>query len=187
MIIAIEIYKHLKREVDLKVSKFLLFRVDSRLVHGQVCTAWIPEMEIKRVIIVHEEYSKDKLLIDLHQAVVPQNVKCDTIDAQQALNEWEKDEFGDQNTLVIFQTVDEALKLFKLGVPMKELQVATLSGTKKSVSIYKQVNVTTEDALNFKELIGSNVDVYCQMFPSNPRVSVKELLEQKKYKSKLGI
>lgn len=172
---------------EFNMSKYLLYRIDGRLVHGQVCTSWIPEMSVKRVIIIHDEYSKDEFLINLHSMVVPKGVICNTIDSESAMKEWNDNQFGNQNTIVIFQTVDAALKVYNMGLPMKEIQIATLSGSKNSVCIFKQVNVTTGDATNIMKLIDDGVDVYCQMFPSDSRVPVKDLLSQRKIKEKLKL
>ncbi len=169
------------------MSRFLLFRVDNRLVHGQVCTVWIPENLVKRVVIIHDEYAKDDFLIKLHKNVVPKGVQCDTISSEQAIEEWNRDQFGEENTIVLFQDVKTALKLYKMGLVYNELQVATLAGTKDSVCIYKQVNVSPENARIMLEIIDHGVDMYCQMYSSEPRVQVKELLYQKKTKAKLKL
>ena len=169
------------------MSNFLLFRCDFRLVHGQVCTAWIPQKAVKRVVIVHDEYSKDPFLVDLHAMVVPKGVKCDTLDTQEAAKQWQADRFGDQNTIVIFQDPAAALKALDAGIGFDEMQVATMSGPKNSVTIYKQVNVTPENGRLLQELIERGVDVYCQMYPEEPRASVKELISQPKTREKLGL
>lgn len=169
------------------MDRFLLFRVDSRLVHGQVCTRWIPEMKIKRVVIVHDIYAKDKFLCDLHSMVVPSSVVCDTIDTETAVAQWKENQFGDQNTIVIFQTIGDALNAIKKGIDVKELQIATLAGSKDSVTIYKQVNVTPTDAKNVVELTGMGIDVYCQMYAGQPKEDCLELMKGKKFKDKLGL
>lgn len=128
------------------MSDYILFRLDSRLVHGQVCTAWIPEKEIKRVVIVHDEYAQDEFLVGLHRSVVPAGVVCDTITVKDAVEQWQRDQFGDQRTIVLFQTPEMALAAYEAGIEFKELQIATLAGDKESVVIYKQVNVNSQNA-----------------------------------------
>ncbi|MDL2220260.1 PTS sugar transporter subunit IIB [Eubacteriales bacterium OttesenSCG-928-N14] len=169
------------------MANYMLFRIDNRLVHGQVCTAWIPEKSVKRVVIIHDEYALDEFLVDLHRMVVPKGVVCDTITTEEAAKQWKENQFGDQNTIVLFQKPDAALKAYEMGIVFDELQLATLAGSKNSVTIYKQVNVDAENAAVLKSLIEKNVFIYCQMFPADSKVSVEDLLEQKKTKDKLGL
>ena len=169
------------------MARELLFRVDSRLVHGQVCTAWIPQLSVKRVVIIHDAYAKDEFLVKLHQSVVPSSCICDTITAAEAIKQWNENQFGEDNTIVIFQDVATACRLFEMGLPFKELQIATLAGTRQSVSVYKQVNVTREDALRMLELVAKGVTPYCQMYPQDPKVPVKDLLSNRRTAAKLKL
>lgn len=169
------------------MGRELLFRVDSRLVHGQVCTAWIPQLGVKRVVIIHDEYAKDNFLVELHRSVVPRTCVCDTITAEAAMQEWNENQFGEENTIVLFQDVATASKLLQMGLPIGELQIATLAGTRQSVSVYKQVNVTREDALLMLDLISKGVSPYCQMYPQDVKVPMKELLSNKRTAAKLKL
>lgn len=168
-------------------NRFFLFRIDSRLVHGQVCTRWIPEMQVKRVVIVNDIYAQDKFLCDLHAMVVPKGCVCDTIDSETALQQWNENQFGPQNTIVIFQTIADAMRVIRLGIPIKDVQIATLAGTKNSVTIYKQVNVTPEDAKLLCEMHDMGIRAYCQMYAGEPEQDVMDLMNQKKFKDKLGL
>jgi len=169
------------------MSKYLLFRIDSRLVHGQVCTAWIPEKGIKRVVIIHDEYAQDSFLCDLYQMTVPSGVKCDTMTTEEAVRQWQEDQFGNQNTIVIFQIPEHAMTAYDAGIQFEKIQVATLAGTKDSICVYKQVNISPERGRLFLEMSGSGIDVYCQMFPSESMVSLESLLHQPKHKKALKL
>lgn len=169
------------------MSRYLLFRIDNRLVHGQVCTAWIPEKGIKRVVIIHDEYAQDSFLCDLHQMTVPSGVKCDTLTTEEGLRQWKEDQFGDQNTIVIFQTPEDAMKAYDAGIVFDRVQVATLAGTKDSVCVYKQVNISPERGKLFLEMAERGIESYCQMFPTESEVSLPGLLNQSKNKKALNL
>lgn len=169
------------------MARYLLFRIDNRLVHGQVCTAWIPEKSIKRVVIIHDEYAMDSFLCDLHEMTVPAGVKCDTITTEEAVKQWKEDQFGNQNTIVIFQTPEYALQAYEAGIQFEDIQVATLAGGKDSICVYKQVNITQERGKLFLDMAARGIKPYCQMFPADTLVWLKELLEQPKNKKALNL
>lgn len=169
------------------MERYLLFRIDNRLVHGQVCTSWIPEKGIKRVVIIHDEYAQDSFLCDLHEMTVPSGVKCDTITTEEAVKQWNENQFGNQNTIVIFQTPEHAMKAYEAGIHFEKIQVATLAGTKDSVCVYKQVNISPERGKLFLEMAQKGIYSYCQMFPTEAVVSLEELLNQPKNKKNLHL
>ena len=176
-----------KERMEKFMGNYLLFRIDNRLVHGQVCTAWIPEKGIKRAVIIHDEYAQDEFLCDLHAMAVPSGVKCDTITTEKAVKEWKENQFENVNTIIIFQTPEHAMKAYEAGIHFDKIQVATLAGEKKSVCVYKQVNVSPERAKIFQDMDARGINVYCQMYPADAETSMMQLLNQPRNKKHLGL
>ena len=51
--------------------KYVLARIDSRLLHGQVATGWIPAMKPDRVIVVSDSVAKDDLRKSMIREAAP--------------------------------------------------------------------------------------------------------------------
>ena len=126
-------------------------------------------------------------MCDLHEMTVPFGVKCDTITTEEAVKQWKEDQFGEQNTIVIFQTPEYAVQAYDAGIVFDDIQVATLAGSKDSVCVYKQVNISPERAALFLQMKEKGINSYCQMFPTEPVVSLTDLLSQPKNKKALHL
>ncbi|WP_285697458.1 mannose/fructose/sorbose PTS transporter subunit IIA, partial [Enterococcus hirae] len=59
--------------------KYVLARVDSRLLHGQVATAWTKAVQPNRIIVVSDAVSKDDLRKKLIEQAAPPGVKANVI------------------------------------------------------------------------------------------------------------
>jgi len=160
------------------MSKVVLIRIDSRLVHGQVCSSWIPSVGAKRVIIVNDEYAAQSFMHDIHQMAVPKGVKCDTFSVQQALEEWKANGYGDENVLILFKELQAVLKMYEGGFKYPELQLGTLSGGSGKKVLYGAISVADEDVDILKKLTNLGINVYIQQLANEPAVAVKSLLDR---------
>ena len=59
--------------------KINLARIDTRLLHGQVATAWTPDSKADRIIVASDSVSADKLRKELIKQAAPGNVKANVV------------------------------------------------------------------------------------------------------------
>ncbi|EFR89148.1 pts system mannose-specific eiiab component [Listeria marthii FSL S4-120] len=65
--------------------EFVLARVDSRLLHGQVATAWTKATHPTRIIVVSDAVAKDDLRKKLIEQAAPPGVKANVIPVQKMI------------------------------------------------------------------------------------------------------
>ena len=56
------------------MKNVLITRIDDRLIHGQVVTAWIKVYPINKILIIDDELSKNKLMTRIYRAAAPAGV-----------------------------------------------------------------------------------------------------------------
>ena len=66
--------------------KIVLARVDSRLLHGQVATAWTKSVNPSRIIVVSDAVAKDDLRKKLIEQAAPPGVKANVIESLLSVN-----------------------------------------------------------------------------------------------------
>ena len=57
-------------------------RIDDRLIHGQIVTAWVKSYQAKKVIIVDDLVAKDEFLIHVMEMVKPSGITLDVISTE---------------------------------------------------------------------------------------------------------
>ena len=57
------------------MKNVLITRIDDRLIHGQVVTAWIKVYPINKILIIDDELSKNQLMLRIYKAAAPAGVE----------------------------------------------------------------------------------------------------------------
>lgn len=147
-------------------------RIDDRLIHGQVVTAWIKNYQAKKILILDDDVAKDAFLINVLKMVKPSGVEliiegCNHID--DLIRKFEEDE---KNTVVLMKKPQTAKVLFEHGVGLRELNVGGMGANKYRQNLYKNVSASEEEVAVLKELENQGVRVYFQATPNDKQVDL---------------
>ena len=64
------------------MARIGLVRIDSRLIHGQVCTQWLYRTNSKKVYIVDDEGASNSFLSSIYKMACPVGVELETISTE---------------------------------------------------------------------------------------------------------
>ena len=73
------------------MTKVVLCRVDSRLIHGQVMTKWLQQSQADHIVIVSDSVSKDSFLLDIYKMSAPPGINIDCYSEEQAAKLWKEE------------------------------------------------------------------------------------------------
>ena len=88
---------------------FVLARIDTRLLHGQVATNWTKATHPNRIIVVSDSVSKDELRKKLIEQAAPPGVRAHVIPLDKLVQVYNDPRFGDTKALLLFETPQDAL------------------------------------------------------------------------------
>lgn len=154
-------------------------RIDSRLIHGQVATFWTNFLGVNRIIVVSDKIVRDKLQVDMLKMSCPSGCKLTVCQISTLVKNLENDKYDSDNILIIAPDILTAYELYeslndKQLFPVINLgNVPVRDGT---FSIAKTVNVTNEELEQIKSIRANNVNVFLQMIPNSPAISLEEAL-----------
>ena len=141
--------------------KYVLARVDSRLLHGQVATSWTKSVKPDRIIVVSDAVAKDELRKGLITKAAPPGVKAHVVPLKKII-EVEKDpRFGATKAMLLFENPQDALAVIKAGVSIKQLNIGSMAHSVGKVLVNKVISMDQKDVDTFKELkkLGISFDV----------------------------
>ena len=107
--------------------KINLARIDTRLLHGQVATAWTPASKADRIIVASDTVAQDELRKQLIKQAAPGNVKANVVPIKKLIEVSKDPRFGNTHALILFETPQEALEAIDCGVEIKELNVGSMA------------------------------------------------------------
>ncbi len=151
-----------------------LFRIDDRLVHGQVMTAWSKVTSAQRIIIVDNEVIKDDFVCLVMKQAVPKSIVLeiynleDGIARLQAIND-------NLATIVLMKLPRIALELAKAGVAIPSLNVGGMGANASRKKLYKNISATQEEIDQLKELAALGTNVEFRILPEDKMVSLSSI------------
>lgn len=132
--------------------KIVLARVDSRLLHGQVATAWTKSVNPSRIIVVSDAVAKDDLRKKLIEQAAPPGVKANVIPVEKMIEVSKDPRFGNTKALLLFENPEDVLRVVEGGVDIQEVNVGSMAHSVGKVVVSKVLSMGTEDVETFEEL-----------------------------------
>ena len=144
----------------------VLYRIDERLIHGQIMTAWQGRTGAKTVVIVDDTAAQDEFMIQIYRLAAPQ-LRVEVVDTAK-FHEMAKDA-DTGRTIVLFKGPAEALKALEEKIVPDELivgNVATAPGRKKYT---KYAYLSDEEKGKLEKLQNLGWKVNMQLLPDDAK------------------
>ncbi|MFD1387266.1 mannose/fructose/sorbose PTS transporter subunit IIA [Oceanobacillus oncorhynchi subsp. oncorhynchi] len=158
---------------------YVLARIDSRLLHGQVATSWTRSTSPTRIIVVSDTVAKDELRKKLIQQAAPSGIKAHTVPIQKMVELAKDDQhFGGQRALLLFENPQDVLRAIEGGVPLDTINVGSMSHSTGKVQPNKVLAFDQNDIDTFKKLKELGVDFDVRKVPADSYGNMDEILRR---------
>ena len=159
--------------------EYVLARIDSRLLHGQIATAWTKTVKPTRIIVVSDNVAKDELRKKLIQQAAPPGVKAHTVPISQMIKLAKDDKhFGGQRALLLFENPEDLLRAVEGGVPIKTVNVGSMAHSPGKVQPNKVLAFSQEDIDAFNKLKKAGLDFDVRKVPNDSKGNMDEILKK---------
>ncbi|WP_294390578.1 mannose/fructose/sorbose PTS transporter subunit IIA [uncultured Clostridium sp.] len=159
--------------------EYVLARIDSRLLHGQVATAWTKAVHPTRIIVVSDAVAKDELRKNLIKQAAPPGVKAHVVPINHMIKlAKDNKHFGGQRAMLLFENPEDVLRAVEGGVPLKTINVGSMAHSIGKVQPNKVLAFNQEDIDVFNKLkkIGLTFDV--RKVPSDSKGNMDEIIKK---------
>lgn len=155
-----------------------LARLDTRLLHGQVATAWTPDSKANRIIVVSDAVAKDELRKSLIQQAAPNNVRANVVPISKMIEVAKDDRFGGVDAFLLFETVEDVLAAVEGGVPIKTLNVGSMAHSEGKTMVNKVLSMDKTDVAAFEKLRDLGVKFDVRKVPNDSKANLFELIKK---------
>ena len=159
------------------MAEITLARVDDRLVHGQVMQVWTKGHGTNAAYVIDDATAADEFMKEIYESTQSTGgLAIKVFSSDSIVDEWNKNQFGDDNVALIFKSIAYAKKAVDGGVPIKELNVGGIAIKPGTTKVIESVRLSKDDAELCKALDAAGVKVYFQKIPSSENVSLSAAL-----------
>ena len=152
-----------------------VFRIDDRLIHGQIVTAWLSHAEAKQIICADDAASNDELQKMLLQMATPKGIDLKILSIEKA-KEYLKNDTTDVKTLLLVRGTNEASELIDELPSVKSINIGNLNMKTGKTKILGNVWVDNNDVEGFKKLKAKGIEAEVRAVPNDRSQDVYQLL-----------
>lgn len=157
------------------MGKVVLARVDDRLIHGQVMTAWLQYTGGNHIIIVDDSTASDEFTKEIMAMAVPEGIGLDVFSKTEAVDGINKlDE--SKKIIILTKTPEVFLYLIESGVEIKKIIIGGMGSNKHRKKLYKNISTTEDEKEDIKKLVAKGIDVQIQVVPDEKAVGLEKIL-----------
>lgn len=158
--------------------KINLARIDSRLLHGQVATAWTPDSKANRIIVVSDAVAKDEMRKTLITQAAPSGVKANVVPIKKMIEVAKDPRFGETKALLLFETPQDALAAIEGGVPVETLNVGSMAHSTGKTMLNSVLSVNKDDVAAFEKLRDLGVKFDVRKVPNDSKSDLFALINK---------
>lgn len=142
------------------------FRIDNRLIHGQIIEAWLPYTGARTMFVVNDDLAADELQQQIISLAVPGRVAVQFLRLDQLAAACGTT--GDNTTLILFANCSDARRALDLGVTIAALNVGNLHYAPGKRQLCAHVALSDEDESCLRYLMGHDVELDFRCVPNDP-------------------
>lgn len=154
-----------------------VFRIDDRLIHGQIITAWIAYADAKTIVVADDKAAGDAFQQSLLKMATPNTITLKILSVDDAITYIQSNEESGK-ALLLMRGPEQALKFIKAGVQKEQINVGNMNMKKGKTKVLGNLWVFPEDIQAIQEIYEHGVSLEVRAVPNERSQDVMELLKK---------
>ncbi len=139
----------------------LLVRIDDRLLHGQVITAWVPYLKADSLLVASDEVYNNSLMRDFITSLGHQGLRVSVKRVRDVCMDIRTGALAKERLIIILSSIEDAMRIYEDGVRFTSLNIGNIhheiDGRKLSPSVI--INREDERILERLRALGVTIDI----------------------------
>jgi mannose/fructose/N-acetylgalactosamine-specific phosphotransferase system component IIB len=154
----------------------VLFRVDERLIHGQVVVGWGGPLHADRIVVVDDAIADSPWEQELYCLGVPPEIEAQFVSVATARDGFATWRANPRRTIVLVRDVATARALADGGALRgEELNLGGIHHAEGRERVLPYLHLTQDERHTLRAMAAAGLDVSARDLPGSRRVSVDEL------------
>ena len=155
-------------------------RIDTRLLHGQVATAWTKQIAPNRIIVVSDGVAHDELRKTMIEQAAPPGVPANVVPISKMVEVAKDPRFGATKAFLLFETPQDLLRCIEGGVDIKKANIGSMAHSVGKVVVTNAIAMGEDDVKTLEELKAKGVEFEARKVPSDSSEDIDAMLRKAK-------
>lgn len=158
------------------MKDIVLTRIDDRLIHGQVVTAWIKQTNGNLVLIVDEKLAKDTFMQRVLKASAPAGIVVKVADIKNAVSFLSDEAVANERVVILAKSPQPLEALVDAGISLPVIVLGGMGAAAGRKRFNRNVSASEEEIACMERLEAKGSAVQFQLVPDERAVPLKKLL-----------
>ena len=145
------------------------FRVDERLIHGQVLLKWLKKTGCERLFIVDNQVAADPVIQSVLKMSVPGNVKAEFLTVIEGRTKIREDT---EDIFILIKELETVCRLADAGILTESVNIGRLPYMRGKKKICDNVFIGEKEGEELMRLLDQGTKIFVQMVPDSEPVSL---------------
>ena len=147
--------------------KYVHVRVDTRLLHGQVATAWTKAVNPNRIIVVSDGVAHDELRKTMIEQAAPPGVPANVVPIDKMIQVAKDPRFGNTRALLLFENPQDLAKAIEGGVDIKKVNLGSMAHSVGKVVVTNAIAMDEADVECLEGLKAKGIEFDIRKVPAD--------------------
>jgi mannose/fructose/N-acetylgalactosamine-specific phosphotransferase system component IIB len=158
--------------------KVQLFRIDDRLIHGQVVIGWANYLKSNRILLCDEEIMQNGWEKELYLTCVPNSMKALIYGLDDTVSYLSNSHVKDDKTIVLVKGPEVVRALIDRGYMPENVNMGGIHYAEKRKKYLSYLYLNKSEVADLHYLLDKGISIYCQDVPTGKKYDIRDLLRK---------
>lgn len=161
-------------------SENLIWRIDDRLIHGQVIIGWCGQLPITRLIVIDEQIANNNWEKELLLMAAPPNIPAEILTVEEfaeRITSWISKK---EMILVLLKSPELIQELKDTGIDVKKVNVGGMHFRDDRRELLSYLYLSSDEIKLFEQLMEQGIYFECQDLPTSTAYDLRKIIQRKK-------
>lgn len=156
-----------------------LFRIDDRLIHGQVILSWAKYLKSERIILCDNEVAENEWEKELYVSCVPHAMNCVIYNTKTASEYLLSDLTNLNKTIVLVKSPAVLREIIDYGFVPTRVNLGGIHYAAKRKKYLSYLFLSDSEVEDIKMLTAKGIAIYCQEIPTSKKYNILDIINGK--------
>lgn len=153
------------------------FRLDQRLIHGQVAMAWSKMTNPNHIIVANDAAATSAITQQMLKLAAPKQVRVSIHEVDKVIKYIQRGLQENENVFLLVDNITDAKRMFDAGIGYKELNVGNMTFKEGSRQLTDRIYITELEEETVRYLMDKGINCYFQVLPTDGKEYFTDLLK----------
>jgi len=155
-----------------------LFRIDDRLIHGQVVIGWAKPLQSKYLLLCDDDIAGSSWEKELYLSCVTDDLKALVFNVSETCNYILNNNNEIDKTIILVKSPKIVLQLIDNGYKPNTINIGGLHFMGERKEYLPYVYMDQAEVKDLSDLENQNISIFCQDIPTGKKYLFKDLISQ---------